>query len=140
MSVAQAPASPTRTSPARAPDGFPFSQSRYRWYMLFGATGVVLALDALILLRAVHVLARGPAAWDGFVASFASPLGMIVAVGLIVGTLFFSFRWLRVGVKVPTVRIGGLPAPPEPLVLIAHFAGLVVFTALALLLLGGIIL
>jgi fumarate reductase subunit C len=140
MSVAQAPGSPTRTSPARAPDGFPFSHTRYRWYILFGATGLVLAVDALVLLRAVQVLGQGPAAWDGFVASFASPLGMILGAVLVVGTLFFAFRWLRVGVKVPTVRIGSLPAAPAPVVLVAHFVGLVVFTALALLLLGGIIL
>ena len=131
---------PTRTAAARPPDGFWLSHPRYRSYVLFAATGLILAIDALIVLRAAHALGRGPEAWSSFLAAFATPVGIVSSWVLLVGTCFFSIRWLRVGVKVATVRIGPLPAPPAPLVLVAHYAGLAGVTVLVLLLLGGIIL
>ncbi len=140
MRFGQTPAALTRTAPPRPPDGFPLAHPRYRQYVLFTATGIFLALDALILIRAVEALGEGPAAWNAFLGTFRSTLGIVVGAVLTVITLFFAMRWLRVGSRVPTVRIAFLPAPPEPLVLLAHFGGFAVVTALALLVLGGVIL
>jgi fumarate reductase subunit C len=108
--------------------------------VLFAGTGLLLAVDALLLLEAVGALARGPEAWAALLASSRSGLGLGVGLFLLVGTLFFSVRWLRVGVKVPTVRIGVIPEPPAPLVYVAHFGGLALCTGVVLLLLAGVIL
>jgi fumarate reductase subunit C len=140
MSTQALPSSPTRTAPARPPDGLWLSHARYRSYILFSATGLILALDALILLRAAQVLGQGPEAWSGFLATFQTPLGMGYAVLLFLCTLFFAIRFLRVGVKVFTVRIGMLPAPPGPVVLVGQFAGFAIVSALVLLVLVGVIL
>jgi fumarate reductase subunit C len=108
--------------------------------MLFAGTGLVLAVDALLLLEAVGALAGGPEAWAALLESSRSATGLGAGLFLLLGTLFFSVRWLRVGVKVPTVRIGVIPEPPAPLVYFAHFGALALCTALVLLVLGGVIL
>ncbi len=131
---------PTRTAPARPPDGFWLNHPRYRSYVLFAATGLVLTIDALIVLRAARALGDGPDAWARYLAAFATPMGIVVSVVLLFVTLFFSIRWLRVGVKVATVRIGPVPAPPAPVILVLHYAGLGALTGLVLLVLGGVIL
>jgi fumarate reductase subunit C len=129
---------PSRTAPPRPPDGFPLADPRYRRYLLFTATGIFLALDALILIRGVEALGEGPAVWNAFLDTFRSTLGMVVSAMLVAITLFFSMRWLRVESGVPTVRIDFLPAPPTPLILVGHFGAFVVISALILLVLGGI--
>jgi fumarate reductase subunit C len=135
-----ATSSPTRVAPPRPPDGFGFGHPRYRGYLLFGATGLFLVIDALIVLRAAQALGEGPVAWASFLAAFATPVGLVASVVLVGITLYFSIRWLRVGVKVATVRIGFMPAAPTPAVLVGHYVALVALTGLVLLLLGGIIL
>ena len=131
---------PTRTSPARPPDGFWMEHPRYRSYVVFAGTGLILAIDAMIVLRAARALGDGPEAWASYLAAFAAPIGIVASVVLLFVTLFFSFRWLRVGVKVATVRIGPVPAPPAPVMLVLHFAAFGALTGLVLLVLGGIIL
>ena len=140
MSAPQGSVSPTRTAPARPPDGFWTAHPRYRNYVLFSGTSIVLVLDALIFLRAVQALGEGPAAWASFQATMGSLPAVVLSGLLLIGTVFFSIRFLRVGVNVFTVRIGVLPAPPAPVVFVGQFAGLVGLTALLLLLLGGVIL
>ncbi len=131
---------PTRTAPARPPDGFWMNHPRYRSYVLFAATGLVLTIDALIVLRAARALGDGPDAWARYLGAFATPIGIVASVVLLFVTLFFSIRWLRVGVKVATVRIGPIPAPPAAVVLVLHYVGLGALTGLVLLVLGGVIL
>jgi fumarate reductase subunit C len=139
MRVRRAAASPPGTAPPRPPDGFSLANPQYRQYLLFTTTGIFLALDALILIRGVAALGEGPEAWNAFLDTFRSALGIVVGTMLILITLFFSMHWLRIGGRVPTVRIGALPAPSEPLSLVAHFGGFVLISALALLVLGGIV-
>ena len=132
-------ASPTRVAPARAPDGWWMGHPRYRSYVLFAGTGLVLWIVALVLLGGVSALGQGAEAWESYQGLLGSIPGLLLCVLLLLGTLFFSLRWLRVGVKIPQVRLGPLPAPPEPVLWVAHFAGLAAITALVVLLLSGAI-
>jgi fumarate reductase subunit C len=130
----------TRTAPPQLPDGWWMGHARYRRYVLFAATGGVLWMAALIVLGGINALARGAAAWETYLASLRSPIGVVVMGLIVVSILFFAFRWLRVGVKIALVDIGPIPGPPEPVIWVAHFAGLAALTGLLLLILGGVIL
>jgi fumarate reductase subunit C len=130
----------TRTAPAQLPDGWWLGHARYRRYVLFAATGGMLWLAALIVLGGINALGRGAAAWDAYLASLASPIGVVVMTLIVISILFFAFRWLRVGVKIPLVDIGPIAAPPEPVIWVVHFGGLAALTAVLLLILSGVIL
>ena len=134
------PDAPTRTAPARLPDGWWTGHPRYRNYVFFAASGGVLSSACVVLLFGIRALGQGHAAWQSYLAQLGSLPGQLICWFLLLGTLFFSLRWLRVGVKIPLVRLGLLPAPPAPVIWVAHFAGLFTFTALLLLILGGVIL
>lgn len=129
----------TKTLPARVPDGWWTGHTRYRYYMLFGMAGGLLAVVSLVLLAGVRALAGGADAWAGYQALLGSPPGLLLSAVLLVSTGFFAMRWLRVGVKVPQVALGPLPAPAGWLILIAHFAGLVTISLVILLLLSGVV-
>ena len=132
--------SATPTAPARAPDGWWTGHPRYRNYVLFAATGAVLSTACVVLLLGIRALGQGNAAWQSYLAQLGSVPGQLLCWFLLFGILFFSLRWLRVGVKIPLVRLGLLPAPPEGVIWVAHFAGLFALTALLLLIVGGVIL
>ena len=134
----QAP--PTPTAPARPPDGWWTGHPRYRNYVFFSASGVVLSAACVVLLFGVHALATGHAAWQAYLANLGSVPGQILCWPLLLGTLFFAVRWLRVGVKIPQVPLGPLPAPPAAALWAAHFGGLLALSALLLLILSGVIL
>lgn len=133
-------APPTRMAPPRPPDGWWAGHPRYRSYVLFAATGAVLAVGCIVLLFGIHALGQGRAAWEQYLAALGSPAGTGLASLLLIGTLFFSLRWLRVGVKIPQVALGPLPAPPAAAIGFLHFAGLLGLTTLLLLILSGVIL
>jgi fumarate reductase subunit C len=108
--------------------------------VLFAATGFVLVIDAWILLRGVQALGAGAAAWQAYLEALAWPPTVLGVFLLLVGTVFFSLRWLRVGVKVASVPLGALPPAPAPVVALGHFAGFALITSLLLLVLAGVIL
>ena len=132
-------ASPTRTLPARVPDGWWREHPRYRRYVLFAATGMVLVAVNAVLLAGVQALATSVAAWDRYLELLGSIPGLVLIAALLVGTLFFSLRWLRVGAKIPSVRLGPLPAAGMGLILVMHFAGLVTVSLVLLLILSGVV-
>jgi fumarate reductase subunit C len=133
-------AEPTPTAPARAPDGFWLEHPRYRSYVLFGGTGLILAIDALIVLRGVRALGEGTAAWAAYLAALGSPIGIAMCWLLFLATLFFSIRWLRVGAKIPPVPLPFLFSLPHSVFLVGHYATLAALSGLLLLILSGVIL
>lgn len=132
-------ASSTPTLSARAPDGWWMSHKRYRYYIFFAIASGVLSLGSLVLLLAVRALAQGSQAWTGFQAMLGSPAGLLLSVVVLVPTCFFSLRWLRVGVKIPQVKLGPMPAPGAGMLYVAHFGGLVAVSLLLILLLSGLV-
>ncbi len=129
----------TRTLPARVPDGWWTGHARYRYCMLFGMAGGLLAVVSGVLLLGVRALGEGADAWARYQAMLGSPPGLLLSALLMVSTGFFAVRWLRVGVKVGQVQIGPMPAPAGWLLLVAHFAGLLTISLILLLLLSGVV-
>lgn len=138
MSAANAPR--TRTAPARVPDGYWTRHPRYRSYVLFDGSALLRWLGVILLLEGLFALAGGVARWQAYLAALRSPLAVALSLVVLAATLFFSLRWLRVGVKVATVDIGPIPAMPGPVVLVLHYAGLLALTGLVLLVAAGVIL
>ncbi len=131
--------SPTPTLPARMPDGWWLGHARYRRYVLFTMTGFVLAAVNVLLLVGFRALATSFAAWEAYLAFLAGPVGVVIVVALLVGTLFFAFRFLRVGQKVGAVALGPLPAPSMTLLLIVNFAGFVTISGVLIVILSGLV-
>jgi fumarate reductase subunit C len=132
-------ASSTRTLPARKPDGWWREHPRYRSYVLFAATGFALIGVNLLLLAGVSALSPSVGAWQRYLEVLGSLPGLVLVAVLLVGTWFFALRWLRVGAKIPAVRLGPLPAASMGLILVAHYAGFVTLTLLILVLLSGVV-
>lgn len=129
----------TRTAPPWQPRGFPLGRRRTA-YVAFGASGAFLIAVALLVLRAVWVLGSGDAAaWRSLLAEdFANPgylLFHAVALGVMV---WFAVRFFRLFPKTQPPRIGPFPRPSLGLFAVALNGGLVVATALLVVVLGGI--
>jgi fumarate reductase subunit C len=131
--------SPTRTLPPRAPDGFPLQQRRYFWYVLFAGTGLVLSTAAAVVLYALSALAGGFASWERALGLLSSPVLVLFNLALLVGVLYFALRFLWVGIKIPSVPLGPIPAPPPELILVAHFAGFATLSLALLLVFSGVV-
>jgi fumarate reductase subunit C len=115
------------------------SHPRYRWYVLFAATGLAIAAASVVLLAGLAALARGQRAWASYQAVLASPIALLASALLFAALAFFGVRWMRVGAKIPAVRLGVLPAPSVTLVLVLQMTGLVaLFLGLVVLLSGAI--
>lgn len=131
--------SSTPTLAAREPDGWWTGHPRYRNYVLFAATGIVLSIVNVLILLTVSAAAQGAAAWTRVLGVLGSPLGLLVSAFLLLATLFFAIRYLRVGAKIPVVRLGPIPAPNMTLVLVLQFAGFITVSLAVIVALSGII-
>jgi len=129
--------SPTRTLPARPPDGFPFAHPRYRWYVLFAATGLPLALACVLLLMGVCALSQGSVGWARYMALMASPPMLALSVATFGAVLYFAIRFLWVGRKIPGVRLGPIPAVSMEVAGVLQLAGFVKLFLLIVVLLSG---
>jgi fumarate reductase subunit C len=130
----------TRTLAARPPDGFWTKHPRYFWYVLFAATAIPLAIAAVIVLVALSALGGGAQSWETFLNVLASPPMVLLDLLLLVGILYFSLRFLIVGVKIPAVKLGPVPAFPPVVYLVAHLGGLAALSLVVLVLFSGAIL
>ena len=131
--------SSTPTLAAREPDGWWTGHKRYRNYVLFAATGIVLTVVNILILAGVAAADSGAAAWGRFLGALGSPIGLPVSAFLLFATLFFAIRYLRVGAKIPAVRLGPVPAPNMTLVLVLQFAGFATITLAVIAALSGLI-
>ena len=139
MSDASATQEKTRTAPARVPDGYWKEHPRYRRYVLFAATGVPLWFAALAVLGVLRATGVGFSEWEAYMGTMASPLWLVVNAIALAMVCWFSIRWLIVGIKIPGVRLGPIPAPPDAAVAVAQFAGLGALTAIIVIVLCGVV-
>ena len=133
---------PTRTSPARPPDGWFVGFYRYRNYVLFASTSLAMALGCAMLLFGLAALGRGADAWTAYLARLGSPPGALLTLVSLAGSVYFAIRWGWVGRKIPA---GGKIGPislgmgmPMPLLGLGPIGGFVTLWLVVLLVLGGV--
>lgn len=77
-------------------------------YMIHEATAIFVALYALILLVSVVQLAGGEVAWNGWVAVLASPVSVILHVGILIAFLYHTWTWFHIMPRtLPPIMVGG---------------------------------
>lgn len=77
-------------------------------YMWREATALAVALYALILTAGLVCLARGEAAWNGWLAALRSPWSLLLHGLLLVAMLLHARSWFEIMPKtMPMIVIGG---------------------------------
>ena len=103
----------------------------YRWYMLRETTSVFVAAYAVVLLIGLLRLAQGPAAYDAWRASLATPLAIFFHVVTLLLFLYHAWTWFEVMPKtLPFLRIGGRRVADR--VIVGAGAGAALVASLAL--------
>ena len=131
--------SSTRTAPPRMPDYF-WRRGNYRGYIAFGSCGFLLFLVSFLLLRVVWALGSGERHWERAVESFGHPLYIAFHVFCLVALVWFALRFFRLFPKTQPPRIGPFRRPPDIVFAVILHSGLLVVSALVLLLFWGILL
>jgi fumarate reductase subunit C len=107
---------------------------RFMVYMLREGTSVFVGFYALILLWGLTALARGPEAWEAWLAALASPQSVLVHLAILIATVFHSVTWFQVAPKAtPPLRLGGR-AVPDSLIIRGGYAACAVVTLAVLVL------
>jgi fumarate reductase subunit C len=84
----------------------------FRRYLAREATCLAVALYALVLLAGLVQLARGPAAFEQFLAALRSPFSLVVHAVLFVGFAYHTYSWFEIMPKtLPPIAIGGRTVP-----------------------------
>jgi fumarate reductase subunit C len=94
---------------------------RYIVYMVRELTSLFVGLYCALLVVGLVRLSQGAAAWDGFVAAFSSPLGVIFQLGCLAFALYHSVTWFALTPKAMPLRMKGEPVPGSAIVG-AHYA------------------
>ncbi|HXZ01285.1 MAG TPA: hypothetical protein VEI03_14905 [Stellaceae bacterium] len=110
-------------------------QRRYLFYMIRELTSLFVALYCVLLVVGLVRLAQGPAAWDGFVAAFSSPLGVLFQVLCLIFATFHSVTWFAVTPKAMPLMVKGEAVPPRAIVA-AHYAFWAALSLLVLIVVG----
>lgn len=101
----------------RAAVGRPYLRPMKRWwrrdpyfvrYMVREATAVAVAVYAVVLMIGVACLARGEAAWNGWLAALQSPWSLLLHALLLVAMFVHARTWFEIMPKtMPMLFVGG---------------------------------
>ncbi len=99
-------------------------------YMMRELTSLFIGLYCAMLALGLVQLARGPEAWDGFIALITSKGGVLFQLLCLAFALYHSVTWFAL-----TPQAMPLPAPPKAIIG-AHYAVWAVISVVVLLLAG----
>jgi fumarate reductase subunit C len=97
------------------------SQRRYTVYMARELTSLFVLLYCVFLALGAVRLSQGQAAWDGFVATASSPLGVVFQLVCLGFAAFHSVTWFAVTPKAMPLMIKGEPVPDKTIIAV-HYA------------------
>ena len=105
----------------------------YLAYTLREATGIAIAVYALVLLAGVICLAAGENAYDGWLAFLGSRWSLALHAMILIAMVFHVWTWFAIMPKtMPRLVVGGRYVEPR----LITAAGIAVATLASLLLLG----
>ena len=84
---------------------------RYIAYMIRELTSLFVGLYCALLVVGLVRLSQGAAAWDGFVAAFSSPFGVVFQWLCLVFAIYHSVTWFALTPKAMPLMVNGEPVP-----------------------------
>ena len=84
---------------------------RYVVYMIRELTSLFVGLYCALLAIGLVRLAQGQAAWDGFVAAFSSPPGVVFQLLCLAFATYHSVTWFALTPKAMPLVVKGEPVP-----------------------------
>ena len=109
----------------------------YALFVLREITSVFVAFFAALSLWELRALARGPEAYEQFLARLRTPLFLALDTVAFLFVLFHAITWFNLTPKAMVVRLGGKRVPDAIIVGVNYAAWLVLSAAVAFLLLRG---
>jgi fumarate reductase subunit C len=77
-------------------------------YMIREATALLVAAYAFVLLAGVLALARGEAAWNGWLAALRSPVSVVLHLLLLTAMIYHTYSWFEIMPKtMPAMYVAG---------------------------------
>jgi fumarate reductase subunit C len=89
---------------------------RYVAYMVRELTSLFVGLYCALLVVGLIRLAQGQAAWDGFVATISSPLGVSFQLVCLAFAIYHSVTWFALTPKAMPLMIKDEPVPDMAIV------------------------
>ena len=108
---------------------------RYVAYMIRELTSLFVGLYCALLAIGLMRLAQGQAAWDGFVAAFSSPPGVVFQLLCLVFAVYHSVTWFALTPKAMPLMVRGEPVPGK-LIVGAHYLAWAAVSAVVLMAAG----
>jgi fumarate reductase subunit C len=108
---------------------------RYVAYMIRELTSLFVGLYCALLAIGLVRLAQGQTAWDGFVAAFSSPPGVVFQWLCLVFAVDHSVTWFALTPKAMPLMLKGEPVPGK-LIVGAHYVAWAAVSAVVLMAAG----
>jgi len=112
------------------------THSRYKHYMLHEISSLFVAIYTIILIVGLFRLSQGEAAWNGWLAGVASPLGILVHLVIFVFALIHTTAWFKAVPQALRIQRGESIVPGN-LIVGAHY-GVLAAVSLFVLVLAGV--
>ena len=84
---------------------------RYIAYMIRELTSLFVGLYCALLVVGLVRLSQGAVAWDGFVAAFSSPFGVVFQWLCLLFAIYHSVTWFALTPKAMPLMVKGEPVP-----------------------------
>jgi fumarate reductase subunit C len=112
-----------------------FRQPRYLRYMSREITSIFVAAYCVLLVVALHRLANGPEAWEGFLLGLRSADSIVFHLLAMAAAFYHAATWFNATQKAMPIQIGE-DFVPGNIISGAHYAGWAVLSFVVLHLAG----
>jgi len=83
----------------------------YVYFIVRELTSLFVAAYAVILLLQLNALRHGPEAWESLMASFSTPVSVILHVVILLFVLFHTITWFKLAPSAMVLKVGKKKIP-----------------------------
>jgi fumarate reductase subunit C len=105
----------------------------YLMFIIRELTSIFVAAYAIILLLQLNALRQGPEAWEALVATFSTPLSIVLHIVIFVFVLYHTITWFKLAPSAMVVKMGKKKVPGAAIIA-GNFVMWIVFSSAILLL------